>query len=160
MLRRALGLSLLLLLAACGFQLRGAATLPYQSLYIENAGPEMGVELARAIRTSETRVVEDPAQAQAVLQVLSQQREKQILSISGAGRVSEYRLLYRVAFRVRDAAGRELLPVQTIELRRELTYDASRALAKEAEEALLYRDMQSDAVQQIVRRLAAARPAR
>ncbi|MEO1766298.1 LPS assembly lipoprotein LptE [Thiobacter aerophilum] len=158
MLPRVIGFCLLLVLAGCGFALRGAASLPYQSLYIENAGPEMGVELARAIRTTDTRVVDDPAKAQAVLQVLSQQREKQILSISGAGRVSEYRLLYRVTFRVRDAAGKELLPVQSIELARELTYDASRALAKEAEEAVLYRDMQSDAVQQILRRLAGRRP--
>lgn len=157
MARRPFILLLALTLSACGFQLRGVATLPYQSLYIENAGPEMGVELARAIRTSGTQVVDDPAKAQAVLQVLSQQREKQILSISGAGRVSEYRLLYRVAFRVRDATGKELMPAQTIEAARELTYDAARALAKEAEEALLYRDMQRDLVHQILRRLAASR---
>ena len=152
-------LALLLTLSACGFQLRGALSLPFTTLYIENAGPEMGVELARAVRTTQTRVVDDPAQAQAVLQILSQQREKQILSLSGAGRVSEYRLLYRVSFRVRDAAGREWLPPSQIELRREITYDAAKALAKEAEEALLFRDMQSDAVQQIVRRLASMRPA-
>ncbi len=160
MLQRLLGVALLILLSACGFQLRGSATLPYESLYVENAGPEMGVELARAIRTTATRVAENPEDAQAVLQILAQQREKQILTLSGAGRVSEYRLIYRVSFRVRGRNGEELLPQQQIELRRELTYDASRALAKEGEEALLYRDMQSDAVQQILRRLSASRPRR
>ncbi len=156
MLIRALALALVLSLAGCGFQLRGSAALPFDSVYIENAGPEMGVELARAIRTTQTAVVQSPAEAQAVLQVVSQGREQQILTLSGAGRVSEYRLIYRVSFRVRDKTGKELIPLQQLELRRELTYDASQTLAKESEIALLYRDMQTDAVQQMMRRMAAA----
>jgi LPS-assembly lipoprotein len=119
----------------------------------------MGVELERAIRTTQTRVVPAAEEAQAVLQVVSQGREKQILTLSAAGRVSEYRLIYRVGFRVRDKAGRDLMPLQQLELRRELTFDATRTLAKESEENLLYRDMQTDAVQQILRRMAAAKAA-
>jgi len=159
MLTRALVVCVALALAGCGFQLRGSASLPFESIYIENAGPEMGVELERAIRTTQTQVRPSAEEAQAVLQVVSQGREQQILTLSGAGRVSEYRLIYRVGFRVRDKAGKDLMPLQQIELRRELTYDASQTLAKESEIALLYRDMQTDAVQQIVRRMAAAKPA-
>ncbi len=151
---------LVLLLAGCGFQLRGSATLPFDSLHIAGAGPEMGVELERAIRTTQTRVVDTPEEARGILQILSQEREKQILTLSAAGRVSEYRLLYRVAFRVHDGAGKNLLAPQRMELRRELTFDPSQTLSKESEESLLYRDMQTDAVQQILRRLAAAKPAR
>lgn len=150
-------LFVVLFLSACGFQLRGSANLPFESLYIENAGPDMGVELARAVRASRTRVAESPEEAEAVLQILAQSRDKQILSLSGAGRVSEYRLILRTSFRVRGRNGQELLPTQTIESQREITYDASRALAKESEEALLFRDMQSDAVTQILRRLSALR---
>lgn len=151
---------LILLLSGCGFQLRGSATLPYDSLHISGAGPEMGVELERAIRTTQTRVVDKAENAQGTLQILSQAREKQILTLSAAGRVSEFRLIYRVAFRVQDASGKELIPQQQMQLQRELTFDATRTLAKESEEALLYRDMQTDAVQQILRRLAAAKPVR
>lgn len=159
MFARILAIVLTLVLAGCGFQLRGSAALPFDSVYIENAGPDMGVELARAIRTTQTEVVPSPGAAQAVLQVVSQQREQQILTLSGAGRVSEYRLIYRVAFRVRDKAGKDLMPLQQLELRRELTYDASQTLAKESEIALLYRDMQTDAVQQMIRRMAAVKRA-
>jgi LPS-assembly lipoprotein len=159
MLTRLLALALLLGVAGCGFQLRGSASLPFESVYIENAGPSMEVELARAVRTTATQVTSSPAEAEAVLQVVSQGREQQILTLSAAGRVNEYRLIYRVAFRVRDKAGKELMPLQQLELRRELTYDASQTLAKESEIELLYRDMQTDAVQQILRRLAAARRA-
>lgn len=150
-------LILLLSLAGCGFQLRGSAALPFDSVYIDNAGPEMGVELERAIRTTQTEVMPTAGEAQAVLQILSQGQEQQILTLSGAGRVSEYRLIYRVSFRVHDKAGKNLMPLQQIELQREVTYDASQTLAKESEIALLYRDMQTDAVQQIVRRMAAAK---
>lgn len=160
MLVRVLIACLLLTLAGCGFQLRGSATLPYDSLYISGADPEMGIALQRAIRTTQTQVVANPTEAQGILQIASQSREKQILSLSGAGRVSEYRLLYHVTFRVSDQAGKELMPLQQIDLQREMTYDPSRTLAKESEESLLYRDMQADAVQQILRRLAAAKPAK
>jgi len=157
MLTRALALLLVLTLAGCGFQLRGSASLPFDSIYIDGAGSEMGVELARAIRPTQTRVVDSPDEAQAILQIVSQGREKQILTLSTAGRVSEYRILYRVGFRVRGKDGRELLPLQQIELRREITFNDAQTLAKESEEGLLYRDMQTDAVQQILRRLAVAK---
>jgi LPS-assembly lipoprotein len=160
MLTRALLIGLLITLAGCGFQLRGSASLPYESLYVAGADPDMGVELQRAIRNTQTRVVGTAEDAQGTLQVMFQGREKQILTISGAGQVSEYRLIYRVGFRVHDNAGKDLLPTQNIELQREMTFDPSRTLAKESEEALLYRDMQTDAVQQIIRRMAAAKPAR
>lgn len=159
MVMRALGFLLLLSLAGCGFQLRGSAALPFDSVYIENAGPEMGVELERAIRTTQTQVMPSAGEAQAVLQILSQGREQQILTLSGAGRVSEYRLIYRVGFRVHDKAGKDLIPPQQLDLQREVTYDASQTLAKESEIELLYRDMQTDAVQQILRRIAAAKRA-
>lgn len=152
-------LSILLLalgLAGCGFQLRGAASLPFERLYIEGA-QDITVNLARSIRPSATQVVSKVEDAQAILQILNESRERRILSLDRAGRVSEFQLLYRVSFRVRDTGGRDLLAPQLIELRREMTYSDSDRLAKEAEEAVLYRDMQNDAAQQIVRRLGAVR---
>ena len=151
--------ALTLLLAACGFQLRGVANLPFESLYVDGGGnPALAVEIGRAIRSgSQTRLTERAADAQAVLQVQGAGREKRILSLSGAGRVREFQLIYRVNFRLTDKDGRDLTPVQPIELRRDMAYDDAQALAKEQEEALLYRDMQSDAIMQLMRRLAAAK---
>ncbi len=153
---RMVAIVLTLSLAGCGFQLRGAASLPFERLYIEG-GQDITVMLERSIRPSATRVVARPQEAQAILQILSEARDKRILSLDRAGRVSEFELLYRVNYRLRDAAGRDLLLPQQIELRREMTYSDPERLAKEAEEAALYRDMQNDAAQQIVRRLNAVR---
>lgn len=153
------GIILSLLVAACGFQLRGVVSLPFESLYVDGAGnPALAAEIGRAIRAgSQTRLVDRPADAQAVLQVQGASREKRILSLSGAGRVREYQLIYRVNFRLFDKESRDLMPRQPIELRRDMAYDDTQVMAKEQEEVLLYRDMQNDAIQQLMRRLAAAR---
>lgn len=152
--RQILVLTCLLGLSACGFQLRGNATLPFDSVYVEG-GQDLAVGMQRAIRPTATKVTSSAQDAQAVLQILSESREKRILALNSAGRVSEFRLLYRVDFKVTDKAGRELLSPQQIELRRDITFNDSQTLAKESEEALLYRDMQNDAVQQIFRRMSA-----
>ena len=57
--------------------------------------------------------------------------------------------------KLRTLAGKELIPESEIFQQREITFNETAALSKESEEALLYRDMQRDIVQQLVRRLAA-----
>ncbi len=146
------------LLAACGFQLRGTADLPFETLYVPATGG-IGLDIKRNIRAgTRTRVVDDPRSAQAVLEFTQEAREKIILSLNAAGRVNEFELRYRVGFRVHDGKGAEFLPASTVQLSRAITYDDSVILAKEAEEQQLYRDMQFDMVQLVMRRLAAAQP--
>jgi LPS-assembly lipoprotein len=86
-------------------------------------------------------------------------RQKEILSLTGTGRVREFQLRYRVGFRVSDNKGGDYVPQNTIILTRDITFNDTEILAKEQEEQLLFRDMQSDMVQQIMRRLATAKPA-
>jgi len=118
-------------------------------------------ELKRNVSAaSKTRLVDRPGDAQAVFGFTQELREKVILSFNAAGRVSEYQLRYRVGFRVTDPKGaRVYLPTSEIQLTRDMAYSDAQVLAKETEEALLYRDMQRDMVQQIMRRLVAAKPA-
>lgn len=150
---------LAMLLGACGFHLRAQATLPFETLYVEGSGNSTFVnELKRAVQSgSSTRLVEVPAEAQAVLQVMGEARQKNILSLSGSGRVREYELVYRITFRLHDGKGKELIPTGEISLKRDVSFNDAQLLAKESEELLLYRDMQSDAVQQIFRRLRVAK---
>ena len=147
------------LLAGCGFQLRGQAQLPFETLYIPGGSP-LAVELKRNVAVaSRTRLVDSVGDAQAVLGFTTELRDKVILSFNTAGRVSEYQLRYRVGIRVTDPKGAQVyLPTSEILLTRDMAYSDAQVLAKEAEEALLYRDMQSDMVQQILRRLVAAKP--
>jgi len=157
-LRLALAIAAAFLLAACGFQLRGAADMPFDTLFVPGATGGIALELKRNIQSgSATRVVDDPKAATAQLLFSEETRTKEILAISSAGRVREYRLIYRVGFRVGDGKGGDFVPPSTVTLTRDVTYDDAVALAKETEEQQLFRDMQADMVQQIMRRIAAAR---
>ena len=157
---RATAALLCLVLAACGFQLRGTADVPFQTIYVPSGTGGIGLELKRNIQAgTSAKVLDDAKQAEAVLEITQEAREKEILSLTGTGRVREFQLRYRVGFRVHDGKGREFVPVNTVVLVRDITFNDTDVLAKESEEQLLYRDMQNDMVQQIMRRLAAAKSA-
>ncbi len=148
-------LALSLVLAGCGFHLRGQAALPFDTLYVEG-NTVLLQELKRSITTStSTQLVPRASAAQAVFAVDHEIREKVILALDVTGQVRQFELRYRVGFSVRDPKGRDWLPLNEIVLTRELSFQ-NQPLASEAEEALLYRDMQSDMVQQMLRRMAAS----
>lgn len=161
--RTVLALAAAVTLSACGFHLRGMngqAALPFKTIYVglPDTSP-LGAELKRYIRASgDTTVVDNPKEAEAILDVLAEKREKAILSLNTQGRVREYTLYYKLRFRVRDAKNKELIPSSDIVLKRDISFNESLVMAKENEEALLYRDMQSDLVQQLLRRLQAIKP--
>jgi LPS-assembly lipoprotein len=155
--RAAFTIALTLLLAGCGFQLRGTADLPFDTIYMPPSNGGIVLDLKRNIQAgTRTTVVDDLKKADAVLEFHQEAREKLILSLAATGRVREYQLRYRVSFRVHDGKGGEFLPVNLVQLTRDITFNDSDVLSKDTEEQLLYRDMQSDMVQQIMRRLAAA----
>ncbi len=157
-----LGIMITVMLSACGFHLRSAAdaNLPFKTIYLgfPESSP-LGTELRRNIRGGgNTEVLPTAKEAQASLVVLSETRDKSVLSLNNLGRVREYSLGYTLRFRVIDSKGQELLAPTEITLKRDINYDESQVLAKEGEEAMLYRDMQKDLVQQVLRRLAAIKP--
>lgn len=148
-----------LLAAGCGFQLRGQRPLPFDTLYLGMSEySDLAAAIRRQIRAStSTQVVSNKDEAQVRLEVLADAKEKVILALNTQGRVREYQLRLRYAFRLVDKNGQEVLAPNEILLRRDLAFDDSQVLAKEQEEILLYRDMQGDLVQQLMRRLAAAK---
>lgn len=160
--RRLLGSALaatVALLSGCGFHLRGPQALDFATVDINvPEQSEFGAQLRRLIATTgTTRVEEDAARAEARLQILANDRGREILSLTGAGKVREYQLVQALRFQLLDRAGKALIPPTSLLARREYTFDDSQVLGKEQEEALLYRDMQNDLVQQLMRRLGAAR---
>lgn len=149
-----------LLLASCGFQLRGQASLPFSTLYVQAAPlSPFALQLKRAVQAaSATRITDRADQAEAILQIMGEFQEKDILSLGAGGRVREFQLRYRVQFRLTDDKNREHIPLTEIALKRDYSFNDEQVLSKETEELLLYRDMRSDAVFQLVRRLQATKP--
>ncbi len=155
------GLFSAVLLSACGFQLRGQYTLPFSSVFVSTPGSSVVVsELKRELANIPTKLMTTAKDADAQLNIIEDRRDRQILSLSGAGRVREYELKLRVVYQLVDARGSVFIPTSEIHLSRILSYDDSRIIAKQQEEALLYQDMERDAVGQILRRMTAIkRPA-
>jgi LPS-assembly lipoprotein len=150
-------LLVLAVIAGCGFHMRGTESLPFRTMYIPGATGGIALDLKRNIQSgTDVKLVDDAKSADAILELANERREKIILSLSGSGRVREFRLRYSVSFRVHDLKGQDFVPTSTVQLTRDMTYDDTEILAKEAEEQLLFRDMQTDMVQQVLRRLAAA----
>lgn len=147
------------LLAACGFQLRGSYALPFATLSISlPPTSEFYGQLKRSIEASSpTRIVADAKEAEANLIILGDSGQKVILSLNAAGRAREYSLVRTFNFRVNGAKNAEYIPPSQIVLHRDITYNDDLVLSKESEEALLWRDIQADLIQQIMRRLAAAK---
>ena len=149
-----------LTLGGCGFELRKAPNFPFKTLF--SPFPEtspLGVELKRSLQSNgNVQVINDVRQidkADVILDILSEVREKVVVSRNAAGLVREFQLRIRLRFTLRTPQGKQLISNAEILQQRDISFNESAVLAKETEEALLYREMQSDIVQQIMRRLAA-----
>ena len=149
-------------LTGCGFQLRGtlSGNLPYKTMMIALPDTsEVRVWLERYINAAgSTEIIDDPKLADVTFQQLSDSRIKTILSVNAQGRVREYRLQLNYRFRVVNAKGQVLVPPNDVSLSRDITFDDSNVLAKDLEEGLLWRDMNNDLVNQIMRRLSIIKP--
>ena len=149
-------------LTGCGFHLRGSgsAQLPYKTMFIALPDTaDVNIWLQRYIKASgTTTIVEDAKAADAVFQQLADSRLKTILSLNAQGRVREYRLQLTYRFQVVNAKGQVLVRPNEVSLSRDITFDDSNILAKDLEEGLLWRDMNNDLVNQIMRRLTIIKP--
>jgi LPS-assembly lipoprotein len=149
-------------LTGCGFELRRAPDFAFNTLFSGfNENSALGNELRRSMEAAgNVRVIRDARQldaAQVVLDVLVDAREKTVVGVNAAGQVREFQLRVRFKFRLRTPQGKELIGETEILQQRDVTFNESAVLSKESEEGLLYRSMQSDVVQQTLRRLAAVR---
>lgn len=159
----AFGIGLVLLstlgLSACGFQVRGVTELSFRNLHIQGNTLSISRDLKQSFKSNGIQVTEDVEDAELFLELMSEANEKQILALSGKGLVREYELNYRVNFRTRESTSPIWSSVQTVESRRTFSYNDDVLLGKADEEARLNADMRNDAVRNILRRLAAIKPA-
>ena len=147
------------LLASCGFHLRGDASFPFASIFVNApSSPPISTELNRSLASaSNAKLADSAATAEVVLEVPVVVDDKDVLSLSSGGSVREYQLVKRVQFRLHDKNGIDWMPAGEIVVRRAYTFNETQVLARDLQEQRLLREMQTDAVQQIIRRLQAAR---
>ena len=147
-------------LAACGFRLRGAMDFAFETVAVtpETVGA-VAPELIRILGDRIRPLVPKPDQQppQVIVDILSEGREKSVVGTNSSGQVREFQLRLRVKFRMRTPQGRTLIAETEVAQQRDISFSEAAVLSKEAEETLLYRDMQSDIVQQLLRRMAAVK---
>ncbi|WP_084360670.1 LPS-assembly lipoprotein LptE [Hydrogenophaga palleronii] len=153
----------LLGLSGCGFALRKAPTFAFKSIRIAGS---TGTYVARELRAAliangltvyTADVPAGTAPAEVVLTVLNDQRERIAVGQTAAGQVRELQLRTRFRFRLRTANEKDLIDDVELLVERDLSFSETAVLSKDAEEQLLYRDTVSDAVEQVMRRLAAVK---
>jgi LPS-assembly lipoprotein len=145
-----------ILVTGCGFQLRGERATGLRSIHVPGGG--IAMEIRRTLTGGATKVMPTAEGAEAVLQIMAENREKAVNTITGAGRVYEYQLTLSVRYRM-AIPGREepvIPPTETV-ARRLITYSEAAPIAKEAEEQLLFKDMQLELADKILRQVAVAR---
>lgn len=146
------------LLAACGFRLKGATPMPFTTLYTNIAeNSAFGAAMRRAIvaASPNTRIVSDPKEAQVRLVQLANQQSTRELSIDADGRVEEYELNLLFSFQLVDSEGHILLPPTTLRATREIPYDDTVVQAKQSEITTVFQQMQQSMVDRVVRHLTA-----
>lgn len=160
--RHLLGAALIgaLPLTGCGFRLRGSYSTPFWTLYLQM--PEnsyLAVRLRQELLAgSDVTIVNTPSEAEAILELLSDSRSRDVLSINDTGRAREYEITLSLSFRVSNPSGIDYMEAVTLTASRDLTYSESDFLSREKEEAFLYRDMEADLVNQLIRRIEAIKP--
>lgn len=148
-----------MVLAACGFQLRGEARLPdYMDRTFVAVADDSTVlvrELRLLLEANGVRIVDQPGPDSATLYIDSQSMSRQALSMTGQARVREFLLVFEVAWRLEDAAGEVALERSTIRLTRDYSFDESEILAAQREEEFLRDDLGRAMANQLIRRLEA-----
>ncbi len=159
MMDRRLALLSLAALAGCGFELRREPELPFKTLALTGFEPNspLAAGLKRQIKRTPVQLVDDPARAQVVLESLHEFRDRTVVASTSVGQVREWQLRLQFDYTVHTASGELLVPRVELRLARDMNYTETAALAKEQEAANLYGAMHSDAIAQVMRRLAAVK---
>ncbi len=140
---------------ACGFNMRGAADVPFNSIYIQGSTVIISKALKKNLTLNAVKVLDSADSAELLLEIIGEESEKRILSLAGTGKVNEFELYYRVHYRTKLDGDALWSQVQTVEARRDYSYDDTQLLAKQGEEKRLNEDMQSNVMNALVRRLSA-----
>ena len=137
-------LGLILIISACGFQLRGDINANFDSISISGGTSSFNKTLQRKFRQAGITIT-SASDAEKNVEIIKNSFTKTILTLTGTGAVSEYQLDYIVTYRFKSKDGSWNLPV-TIETSRTYTYDDSDILAKDEEEKRLVSGMEDQLI--------------
>ncbi len=149
------GLAVMSLLSACGWRIRGKVNLPYSKLLISGVmTPEFKDGLRMVLKANDIEIVEQVKNAEVVLEIITEQNAKQVLSYNSSGQITAYRIISRVAFRVFDVNGVEIFPESDIFQTRDLDFNPANIQSFDFMVNEVVKNMRTDIIVQMLRRMA------
>ena len=127
-------LSLLLILNSCGFQLRKPLDLDYQSYAITGDSSELSKLIHKQLSFTEIKENKDGS-ADLIIEIMSNNFEKRILSLAGNGQIGEFELIQTIEYRFKSNG--QWSEPRRLEAIREYTYDPTLYNAAAAEQIYL-----------------------
>jgi LPS-assembly lipoprotein len=142
-------------LSACGWRIRGKIDLPYKNLLVSGTmTPELRNDLEIYLRMNDVNLVTRAQDAEVILEIITEQNARQVLSYNGAGQITAYRIISRIAFRVFNPDGIEILPEADIYMTRDIEFNQANIQSFDLMVAEFIKNMRIDIVGQLMRRLA------
>ncbi len=149
----------IVLITACGFHLRGVVDIPFKTIYVKENNTPITQDVIRALKSNGVEVTKEIEKAEVAFEIMSDSNVKRVLSLAGGrGVVREFELLHVMTFRMRSGKSKTWSKTQTIQNRRDFSFDDKEILAKTYEEAMLYDAMRQDAVRELIRRIVVFNP--
>ncbi|PKM11934.1 MAG: hypothetical protein CVV13_07115 [Gammaproteobacteria bacterium HGW-Gammaproteobacteria-3] len=144
----------LLVLASCGYHLRGSSDLaqPLYKVYLAGASEPLSTQFANTIRNASGDMAGSSAEAAVIVTISNERMDRRVLTLSNTGKANEFELDYALDFELQDAKGKPLLERQSVEIRRDYFNDQQAIIAKNSEEDLIRTEMYQQAVRTIVNR--------
>ena len=136
----------LLIITSCGFHMRGMTEISFKTVSLEGKELSFTKSLKKILNNNKVAIVSPTENPQLRLELLGEESEKRILSLSGQGLVREYEIFYRVRYRIKTSDSEIWSQENILETRRDYTYSDSNLIGKEEEERQLNESMRNDAI--------------
>ena len=137
------------MITSCGFHLRGMTEISYKTISLEGKELSLTKNLKKILNTNKVAIVSSTENPELRVELLSEESEKRILSLSGQGLVREFEIFYRVRYRIKASDSEIWSQENIIETRKDFTYSDSNLIGKEEEERQLMEAMRIEAITSI-----------
>jgi len=139
-------LFMLLIITSCGFHLRGMTEISFKTISLEGKELSFTKNLKKTLASNKVSIILPTENPELRIELLSEESEKRILSLSGQGLVREFEIFYRVRYRIKTIDSETWSQENIIETRRDFTFSDSNLIGKEEEERQLDESMRNEAI--------------
>ncbi len=139
-------LLMLLMITSCGFHLRGMTEISFKTISLEGKELSFTKNLKKTLASNKVSIILPTENPELRIELLSEESEKRILSLSGQGLVREFEIFYRVRYRIKTIDSETWSQENIIETRRDFTFSDSNLIGKEEEERQLNESMRNEAI--------------